>query len=121
MDRETTFYDSEEEKVCHDRMFDPVSRRTVNINPSFRNPKSPRVEFNAFKFLMCKKTNRQYEQLQLLLDTDVQNHLAAISSSPNQKRLYLLGDGVLRRLAEHSEVLNKFYNYKMLDVSYEKE
>lgn len=110
--------DSEEE-VCSDRMYDPMSRRTVNINPSFRNAKR-RAEFNALKFLSGKRSNQEYESLQFFSEDDIQDHLHVIDTMPDKKRLHLLGDGVLRKIAEYSEALNRINNYRLLDVNYEK-
>lgn len=116
--RETTQLDSREE-MCHDRVFDPVARRTVTINPSFRNPKR-RADFNAVKFLSEKKSNQEFESIQFLSEDDLQDHLAAIDAFPDKKRLDLLADGALRKIAEYSEIFNKMNNYRLLDVTYEK-
>lgn len=120
LNREHTFYDSrEEEEACHDRMFDPMIRRTVNINPSFRSAKQ-RVEFNPFRFLMERKSCKEIEHLQFIGDEDVQDHLGVIDALPNKERINLLVESVLRRIAEHVEVFNRLYMYKLLDVNYEK-
>lgn len=121
LNREHTFYDSreKEDETCHDRMFDPMIRRTVNINPSFRSARQ-RVEFNPLKFLLERKSSKEVEPLQLTCDEDVQDYMVLIDAMPNKERINLLVDSVLRRIAEHVEVFNRLYNYKLLDVNYEK-
>lgn len=111
------FFNSGEE-ICTDRMFDPAARRTMAINPSFRNPR--RKEFNALKFLSERRSSEEYELLQFQTEGSVRDHLALVDALPDKKRLHLLADSVLRKLAEHSEVLSKVYNYRLLEVNYEK-
>lgn len=105
---------------CSDRMFDPMTRRMVKINPSFRNAKR-KVEFNAVRFLSEQKTHQTYEPLQFPSDDDIQDQLAVIDALPDQKRLHLLADNVLRKIAEYSEIFNKVFNYRVLDVNYERD
>lgn len=111
--------DTSPEEICRDWIFDPMVRRTININPSFRNRKR-NEEFDPLKFLMDKKGNQDYYSLQFQSNEDVQDELAIINSSSDKKRLNLLADGVLRKIAEHLENLNRIYNYRLLEVHYEK-
>lgn len=108
-----------QEEICRDWIFDPMARRTVNINPSFRNKKR-KEEFDPLKFLMDKKLNQDCYSLEFTSNEDVEDEVAIINSSSDKKRLNLLGDGVLRKIAEHLENLNRIYNYRILEVYYEK-
>lgn len=108
-----------QEEICKDWIFDPMSRRTVNINPSFRNKKR-KEEFDPLKFLMDKKLTQDCYSLEFCPYEDVEEEIALINSSSDKKRLNLLADGVLRKIAEHLENLNRIYNYRILDVHYEK-
>lgn len=108
-----------QEEVCKDWIFDPISRRTVNINPSFRNKKR-KEEFDPLKFLMDKKLNQDCYSLEFSPNEDVEEEIALINSSSDKKRLNLLADGVLRKIAEHLENLKRIYNYRILEVHYEK-
>lgn len=107
------------EEICSDRIFDPAARRTLNVNPSFRNARR-RGQFNAFKFLSDKKWAQDYERLQLRTEDDVHDHLDVMDSSADKRRLNALAEGVLRKIAEYLETLNKSSDYRLLDVSYEK-
>lgn len=111
--------DYREEEICTDRIFDPAARRTLNVNPSFRNARR-RGQFNAFKFLSQKKGAQEYERLQLRAEEDVHDHLDAVGASADKRRLDLLAEGVLRKIAEYLETLNKSFDYRLLDVNYEK-
>lgn len=111
--------DASQEEICKDWIFDPMARRTVNINPSFRNKKR-KEEFDPLKFLMDKKLNQDCYSLEFTSNEDVEDEVAIINSSSDKKRLNLLADGVLRKIAEHLENLNRIYNYRILEVHYEK-
>lgn len=105
--------------LCRDWIFDPMARRTVHINPTFRNKKR-REEFDPIKFLTEKKGNQEYHVLEFQSDEEMEDELAILQSSSDKKRLNRLADGVLRKMAEHLENLNRVYNYRLLDVHYEK-
>lgn len=107
------------DEICKDWIFDPMARRTVNINPFFRN-KRRKEEFDPLKFLMDKKVNQDCYSLEFQSDEDVEEELAIMNSSSDKKRLNLLADGVLRKIAEHLENLNGNCNYRILEVHYEK-
>lgn len=107
------------EEICGDRIFDPAARRTLNVNPSFRNARR-RGQFNAFKFLSDRKWAQHYERLNLCAEDDVRDHLDAMDASADTKRVRALAEGVLRKIAEFSEALNKSGDYRLLDVNYEK-
>lgn len=111
--------DVPEEETCSDWIFDPMARRTVNINPSFRN-KRRKEEFDPLKFLIDRKLNHDFYSLTFQSDEEVQEEMTIINSFTDKKRLNLLADGVLRKIAEHLENLNRIYNYQILDVHYEK-
>lgn len=113
-----TFLDDEED-VCSNVVFDPATRRNVSVRSSFRNRRR-REEFDCLKFLMDKKTNQDYCLLEFQPDDELEEEMSAMRSSPDRKRIELLADGVLRRIAEQLEYLNRTNGYRMMDVHYEK-
>ena len=108
-----------EEEFCSNFMFDPMLRQTIKINPSFRRNRR-KEEFDAVKFLLNKKLEQDFYSLEFQSDDDIQDELGIINSSPDKKRINLLGEGMLRKIAENLENLNRINNYRMLDVHYEK-
>lgn len=110
----------EEDNLCNNNYFDPSSRRTLPLNfkPSVRKRKE---EFNVVNFLMDKKMNQDYYPLTFQSEEEMQDFITTIDSCPDKKRLDLLAEGVLRKIAEHLETLNRVCNYRIMNVYYEKE
>lgn len=110
----------EDDRLCNNNYFDPMIRRTLplNLTPTMRKRKE---EFNALNFLMDKRVNQDYYPLTFQPEEDVQDLLTTIESCPDKKRLDLLAEGVLRKIAEHLETLNRVCNYRIMNVYYEKE
>lgn len=81
-----TASDASEEEACSDWIFDPMPRRTANINLSFRNKRRIK-EFDPMKFLMHKMLNQDSSSLIFQLYEDVQDELAIINSSTGKRRL----------------------------------
>lgn len=109
----------EDDSLCSNNYFDPTIRRILPLNftPSTRKRKE---EFDAVQYLMYKKVNQDYYPLTFQSEEDVQDLLTTIESCPEKKRLDLLAEGVLRKIAEHLETLNRVCNYRLMDVHYEK-
>lgn len=108
-----------EEEFCSNYIYDPTIRQTVNINPSFRKRRRKEL-FDVVAFLFNKKLEQEYYSLEFQSDNDIHDELTVINSSPYKKKLNLLADGILRKIAEYGENLNRIYNYRMLDIHYEK-
>lgn len=110
----------EDDNLCNNNYFDPTIRRTLplNFNPSVRKRKE---EFNVVNFLMDKRVNQDYYPLTFQPEEEMQDLLTTIASCPDKKRLDLLAEGVLRKIAEHLETLNRVCNYRIMNVYYEKE
>ena len=108
-----------QEQYCSDYIYDPMICQTITMHPSFRK-KRRKEFFDAVKFLIQKKLEHDYYSLEFQSDNDVHAELTVINSSPYKKRLNSLADGILRKIAEYGENLNRIYNYRMLDIHYEK-
>lgn len=110
----------EDDNLCNNNYFDPSVRRTLPLNfkPSVRKRKE---EFNVVNFLMDKKMNQDYYPLTFQSEEEMQDLISTIDSCPDKKRLDLLAEGVLRKIAEHLETLNRVCNYRIMNVYYEKE
>lgn len=110
----------EDDNLCNNNYFDPTIRRTLplNFNPSVRKRKE---EFNVVNFLMDKRVNQDYYPLTFQPEEEMEDLLTTIASCPDKKRLDLLAEGVLRKIAEHLETLNRVCNYRIMNVYYEKE
>lgn len=110
----------EDDNLCNNNYFDPMVRRTLPLNFT-SSTRRRKEEFNALNFLMDKRINQDYYPLTFQSEEDVQDLLITIESCPDKKRLDLLAEGVLRKIAEHLETLNRVCNYRIMNVHYEKE
>lgn len=108
-----------EEDLCKPYIYDPAARRHYSINPFFRNTRR-KEEFDAVEFLADRKKQQKYYTLTFESEEDIEIEWASMRSDPDRKRIELLADGVLRKIAEHLENLNRVNNYSMLVVHYEK-
>lgn len=109
-----------DDTLCNNNYFDPTVRRTLPLNFT-SSTRRRKEEFNALNFLMDKKINQDYYPLTFQPEEDIQDLIFTIESSPDKKRLDLLAEGVLRKIAEHLETLNRVCNYRLMNVYYEKE
>ena len=96
--------------------FEPAFR--YRVDPPFRKRKRQRYEFNAVDFLVGKKRNDEVVSLTFQTDEDIQDKLV-VSEVTEKKKLGLLADGLLRKIADQIELLNQMYNYRILDIHYE--
>lgn len=106
-------------EVCNRYIYDPAVRRHYSMNFSDR-PRQRKEEFNAGKFLSDRHREHNYSLLRFQPEQDSQAEWAAMQSDSDRQRIAELADGVLRKIAEHVENLSRMYNYRLLEVHYEK-
>lgn len=92
--------------------------RRVSVVPPFRRRRRSPVTFNVVDFLLQKRKSDEVFSFKLQLDEDVQEVLSNLQMT-ERKKMSLLADGVLRKIAEHIELLNQEYDYRILHVDYE--
>lgn len=99
--------------------YTPIVPRRVTVVPPFRKRKRGKEEFNAVDFLLQKKKSNEGFSLKFQSDEDVQEELLAVKTT-EKKKMSLLTDGVLRKIAEQIELLNQLYDYRLLETCYER-
>lgn len=92
--------------------------RRVSVVPPFRKRRRVPTPFNVVEFLVQKKKSDEVFPFKLQSDEDVQEVLFALETT-EKKKMSLLADGVLRKIAEHVELLNQIYDYRILQVDYD--
>lgn len=92
--------------------------RRVSVVPPFRKRRRVPATFNVVEFLVQKKKSDEVFPFKLQSDEDVQEVLSTLETT-EKKKMSLLADGVLRKIAEHVELLNQMYDYRILQVEYE--
>lgn len=106
----------DENQIFH---WSPIVHRRVTVVPPFRKRKRCKEEFNSVEFLLQKKKTDDVFSLKFQSDEDVQEELLAVQTT-EKKKMSLLADGVLRKIAEQIELVNQMYDYRLLDIYYER-
>lgn len=100
-----------------DKVYNWNPPRRVSVLPPFRKRRRT-PSFNVVDFLVQKKKSDEVFSFKLQTDETVQEVLSTLETT-EKKKMSLLADGVLRKIAEHVELLNQMYDYRMLQINYE--
>lgn len=92
--------------------------RSVSVVPPFRKRKRIQATFNVVDFLIQKRKNDEVFSFKLQSDEDVQEELSRLQTTEN-KKMSLLANGILRKMAEQIDLMNQMYDYRLLQVDYE--
>lgn len=90
----------------------------VSVVPPFRKRRRVETGFNAVDFLLQKRKHEETFSLKLHSDDDVQETLSGLQTT-EKKKSNLLGEGVLRKVAQLVELLNRTCDYRILEVDYD--
>lgn len=82
---------------------------------AFRNKKR-KTKFDPLKFLTDKKMNQDFYVIEFQSDDEVEEELSEKSFSLNKKNLDAVADTDLKKMSEHIELLNKMYDYPVLNM-----
>lgn len=108
----------DQRSVETDKIYNWNPQRRVSVLPPFRKRRRAPPTFNVVDFLVQKKKSDEVFSFKLQTDENVQEVLSALETT-EKKKMSLLADGVLRKIAEHVELLNEMYDYRILQVDYE--
>lgn len=99
------------------KSFESVFRHAVLVVPPQKKRKREKEMFDIANFLVENKRNNEAVALTFLSDEEVQEEI--LSDDLEKKKISLLFEGFLEKIADLIELLNLTYNFRILDIHYE--